>query len=91
LSIFPDARTRGVSCYGHADQDRDLSQLAWMKQHVEYECLGRPRPGVTFNNCGTLHGDGTFEPLKNLVAVKLRSECMSVLVGVAVRPISELR
>ena len=67
------------------------AQHAWMKQHVEYECLGKPRPGVQFNNCGTLHGDGTFEPLKNLVAVKLRSDCMSVLVGVAVKPMSELR
>jgi hypothetical protein len=67
------------------------AQQAWMKQHVEYECLGKPRLGVQFNNCGTLHGDGTFEPLKNLVAVKLRSDLMSVLVGVATRPMSELR
>jgi len=67
------------------------AQQAWMKQHVEYECLGKPRPGVQFHNCGTLHGDGRFEPLKNLVAVKLLSDCMSVLVGVAVKPMSELR
>jgi hypothetical protein len=33
----------------------------------------------------------TFEPLQTLVAVKLRSDCMSVLVGVAVKPLSELR
>ena len=33
----------------------------------------------------------TFEPLQTLVAVKLRSDCMSVLVGVAVKPMSELR
>jgi len=32
------------------------------------------------------HGDGTFEPLKNLVAVKLRSDLQSVLVGVAMIP-----
>jgi hypothetical protein len=31
------------------------------------------------------------EPLQHLVAVKLRSDCMSVLVGVAVKPMSELR
>jgi len=46
----------------------------------------KPRLGVQFNNCGTLHGDGTFEPLKNLVAVKLRSHMQSVLVGVAMIP-----
>jgi hypothetical protein len=62
------------------------AQLAWMKEHVGYECVGKPRPGVRFNNCGTLHGDGTFEPLKNLVAVKLRSDTQSVLVGVAMIP-----
>jgi hypothetical protein len=39
------------------------AQVAWMKEHVGYECVGKPRPGVRFNNCGTLHGDGTFEPL----------------------------
>jgi len=61
------------------------AQQAWMKRHVEYECLGKPRPGVQFHNCGT-HGDGTFEPLKNLVAVKLRSDLQSVLVGVAMIP-----
>jgi hypothetical protein len=62
------------------------AQQAWMKRHVEYECLGKPRPGVTYNNCGTLHGDGTFEPLKNLVAVRLRSDLQSVLVGVTMIP-----
>ena len=64
----------------------DASAAGVDEAHVEYECLGKPRPGVTYNNCGTLHGDGTFEPLKNLVAVKLRSDCMSVLVGVAMIP-----
>jgi hypothetical protein len=67
------------------------AQQAWMKQHVEYECLGKPNPDIRFHNCGILHGDGTFGPLKNLVAVKLRSDCTSVLVGVAVKPMSELR
>jgi hypothetical protein len=67
------------------------AQQAWLKQHIGYECLGKPRPDVKFMDCGTLHSDGTFEPLKNLVAVKLRSDCMSVLVGVAVKPMSELR
>jgi hypothetical protein len=50
------------------------AQLAWMKQNVEYECIGRPRPEVKFTRCGTLHGDGTFESLQTLVAVKLRSD-----------------
>ena len=59
-----------------------------MKQHVEYECLGKLRPDVQCHNCGPLHGDRTFEPLKILVPVKLRSDCMSVLVGVAVKPMS---
>jgi hypothetical protein len=58
---------------------------------AQYQCLRKPRPGIQFHNCGSVHGDGTFEPLKNLVAVKLRSDCMSVLVGVAVKPMSELR
>jgi hypothetical protein len=47
--------------------------------------------GVRFEQAGTFHGDDTFEPLQTLVAVKLRSDCMSVLVGVAVKPMSELR
>jgi hypothetical protein len=41
--------------------------------------------------CCTLHGDCTFEPLQQLVAVKLRSDRKSVLVGVAAKPTSELR
>ena len=53
--------------------------------------IGTPRPGVRFHQVGTLHGDGTFGPLQHLVAVKLRSDCKSVLVGVAVKPMSELR
>jgi hypothetical protein len=61
-----------------------------MKQNVEFECIGPPRPEVKFTRCGTLHGDGTFDPLQTLVAVKLRSDSMSVLVGVAVRPMSDL-
>ena len=40
------------------------AQRAWMKQNVEYECIGPPRPEVKFMRCGTLHGDGTFEPLQ---------------------------
>jgi hypothetical protein len=67
------------------------AQLAWMKQNVEDECIGPPRPRVKFTRCGTLHDDGTFEPLRTLVAVKHRSDCMSVLVGAAVKPMSELR
>jgi hypothetical protein len=40
------------------------AQLAWMKQNVEYECIGPPRPEVKFTRCGTLHGDGAFEPCR---------------------------
>jgi hypothetical protein len=66
-------------------------QIRWFHKNQEYECLGRPRPDVRFERCGTLHGNGTFEPLQHLVAVKLRSDRKSVLVGVAVKPMSELR
>jgi hypothetical protein len=61
-------------------------QIAWFHKNQEYECLGRPRPDVLFER-----GNGTFEPSQHLVAVKLRSDCKSVLVGVAVKPTSELR
>ena len=66
-------------------------QVEWFHKNQDYTCLGRPRPDVRFERCGTLHGDGTFEPLQTLVAVKLRSDCLSVLVGVAVKPMPELR
>jgi hypothetical protein len=65
------------------------ARTAWLRKHPEYSPIGRPRPGVRFHQVGTLHG--AFEPLQNLVAVKLRGDCMSVLVGVAVKPMSELR
>jgi hypothetical protein len=56
----------------------------------------RPRERSSRSRCRYLahthaHADGTFEPLQTLVAVKLRPDCMSVLVGVAVKPMSELR
>ena len=29
------------------------AQQAWMKQNIEYECIGPPRPEVKFTRCGT--------------------------------------
>jgi hypothetical protein len=53
-----------------------------------------PRQGLEGDNgkgeTVTLHGFVTFEPLQHLVAVKLRSNCKSILVGVAVKPVSKL-
>ena len=76
---------------GARPQDKPRSADRFWSSWRRGPAREKPRPEVQFNNCGTLHGDGTFKPLKNLVAVKLRSDCMSVLVGVAVKPMSELR
>jgi hypothetical protein len=62
------------------------AQLAWIKEHVGYECIGKPRPGVTYHNCGILKADGTFEPIKTLAGLRLPSADQAMLVGVAMIP-----
>jgi hypothetical protein len=61
-----------------------------MKQHVEIRMPRQAAAGCPIQQLRHPAWRWHFEPLKNLVAVKLRSDCMSVLIGVAVKPMSEL-
>jgi hypothetical protein len=40
-----------------------LAQMAWLRKHPKYSPIGGPRPEVRFHQVGTLHADGTSEPL----------------------------
>ena len=40
----------------------DLDDRAGLHKHPDYSPVGRPRPGIHYEQVGTLHGDGTFEP-----------------------------
>ena len=60
-----------------------LAQMAWLRKHPKYSPIGGPRPGVRFHQVGTLHADGTSEPLgppTNLI--KLRPDGMSIGAGI---------
>jgi len=60
-----------------------LAQMAWLRKHPKYSPIGGPRPGVRFHQIGTLHADGTSEPLgppTNLI--KLRPDGMSIGAGI---------
>jgi hypothetical protein len=59
------------------------AQMAWLQRHPEYSPIGRPVPGVRYHQAGTLHGDGTFEPLGPPTnPIKLRPDGMSIGVGI---------
>ena len=68
-----------------------LAQMAWLRKHPEYSPIGRPRPGVRFNQVGTFARRWHVRAVATSGGRKLRSDCKSVLVGVAVKPMSELR
>jgi hypothetical protein len=56
-----------------------LAQIGMGAKHPEYSPIGRPRPGVRIHKAGTLHGDGTFEPLGPPInPIKLRPDGMSI-------------
>jgi hypothetical protein len=38
------------------------AQREWLRRHPIYSPIGRPRPSAHYDQVGTLHGDGTFEP-----------------------------
>jgi hypothetical protein len=65
-----------------------VAQMAWLRRHPAYMLVGPPRPGVRFVSCGTLHGDGTFEPFRKrpgsllMEPVTLRPDGMCKLVGI---------
>jgi hypothetical protein len=65
------------------------AQMAWLRKHAEYSPICKPRPGVHYRDVGTLHGDGTFEPIMwprpgSLLSnpIKLRPDGMSIGVGI---------
>jgi hypothetical protein len=67
-----------------------LAQMAWLRKHPKYSPIGEPRPGVRFYQVGTC----TATARSSHCRPSWRSSsahCMSVLVGVAVKPTSELR
>lgn len=56
------------------------AQRAWMAAHHQYCFPGRPKPGLSFHECGTLYADGSFDPMAPMKPVRLKEGC--VLVGI---------
>ena len=68
------------------------AQISWLHKHPDYSPIGRPRPGIHYEQVGTLHGDGMFERTVPVqpgsllrTVVKLRPDGMSIGVGIPTR------
>lgn len=60
--------------------DLTQAQRDWMAAHPHYCFPGRPKPGVSYKECGTLYADGRFDPMESMKPVRLEEGC--ILVGV---------
>lgn len=56
------------------------AQRDWLGAHPQYSLCGKPQPGVSFKECGTLYADGRFDLMAPMKPVKLEDGC--VLIGV---------
>ena len=56
------------------------AQIDWLSARPFYCLCGKPTPGVSYRECGTLYADGRFEPMATMKPVRLEEGCK--LVGV---------
>lgn len=54
------------------------AQKQWLSENPGYQAIGRPRPGVKFQDAGTLYADGTFEPMAPMKPIRMEQGCFGV-------------
>jgi hypothetical protein len=86
---------RGSKRCPHPKRDCSVSnltpaQMAGLRKHPDYSPIGRSRPGIHYEQVGTLHGDVRAHDARAvrlllMTVVKLRSDGMSIGVGIPTR------